>query len=381
MAKILVEGWRFLPHSFATVNQFQCLELLKRPHLELCHRDVPYWNKNWQPVHGLLDKAQELALSGMPGPTGADIYDATLRTGCPFDFSPGNTARTLTFATCEFGVLSTDVVTAGTGPGCPMDSNNRIYTPSRWSKEGLVRSGIDSSIISIIPHGFDPDIFSPPTPSERTALRRKFGWEDYFIFLNISAMTSNKGIPAILSSLYEISSRHSCARLVLKGLDSLYTSSAALDSCVEPLPGHVQSDLKTRVAYMGGDKSFREIAELYKAADAYVAPYLGEGFNLPVLESLACGLPVICTAGGATDDFTTTDCALHIDSKVQTSGDASKPDMIYLQPDRQHLTSLMNDIIENNAWRENARKLGPEYVHEYFTWRQVADKLEDALLN
>jgi len=380
MAKILVEGWRFLPHSFATINQFQCLELLKRPHIELFHRDVPYWNKNWRPAYGLLDSAQEKALGEMPAPSGKEHFDAILRTGCPFDFSPGESGCTVTFATCEFGVLSADVVAAGTGPGFPMDSNNRVFTPSNWSKEGLVRSGLDPSIITVIPHGFDPDIFSSPTTAERTALRRKFGWEDYFIFLNISAMTSNKGIPDILTSLHEIAPQHPNARLVLKGLDSLYTSSTALNKCMAPLPAHIQADLQSRVAYTGSDKTFREIAELYKAADAYVAPYLGEGFNLPVLESLACGLPVICTAGGSTDDFTTPDCAMHIQSKIHISGDAGKPDMIYLQPDRQHLASLMRDIMTNDTWREQARRLGPEYVREHFTWKHAGDKLEHILL-
>jgi glycosyltransferase involved in cell wall biosynthesis len=111
-----------------------------------------------------------------------------------------------------------------------------------------------------------------------------------------------------------------------------------------------------------------------------VAPYLGEGFNLPVLESLACGLPVICTAGGSTDDFTTPDCAMHIQSKIHVSGDASKPDMVYLQPDRQHLASLLREIITNDTWREQARRLAPEYVRERFTWKHACDKLENILL-
>ena len=38
---LLVEGWRNIAHSYAIVNQFQCLELLKIPDLGLIHRDVP----------------------------------------------------------------------------------------------------------------------------------------------------------------------------------------------------------------------------------------------------------------------------------------------------------------------------------------------------
>ncbi|MEG4807439.1 glycosyltransferase family 4 protein [Microcoleus sp. F8-D3] len=60
--------------------------------------------------------------------------------------------------------------------------------------------------------------------------------------------------------------------------------------------------------------SFAQIAELYQAADVYVSPYLTEGFNLQVLEAVACGLPIICTAGGPADDFTS-NFALQIESK------------------------------------------------------------------
>ena len=41
-----------------------------------------------------------------------------------------------------------------------------------------------------------------------------------------------------------------------------------------------------------------------QAADVYVSPYHAEGFNLPVLEAVACGIPVVVSAGGSTEDFT-----------------------------------------------------------------------------
>ena len=35
MKNILIEGWRFIPHSYSVVNQFQCLELLKRADVQI----------------------------------------------------------------------------------------------------------------------------------------------------------------------------------------------------------------------------------------------------------------------------------------------------------------------------------------------------------
>lgn len=47
-----LEGWRFIPHSYSIVNQFQCLEMLKRPELEIFHQDVPYFARHWQSTAG-----------------------------------------------------------------------------------------------------------------------------------------------------------------------------------------------------------------------------------------------------------------------------------------------------------------------------------------
>ena len=44
-----------------------------------------------------------------------------------------------------------------------------------------------------------------------------------------------------------------------------------------------------------------ELASVYTACDVLLHPYRGEGFCLPVLEARACGLPVLATAGGATE--------------------------------------------------------------------------------
>ena len=40
--RLLVEGWRFIPHSYALVAQAHCLSLLRRNDVELRFRDLPF---------------------------------------------------------------------------------------------------------------------------------------------------------------------------------------------------------------------------------------------------------------------------------------------------------------------------------------------------
>src|SRR5581483_1864610 len=48
-----------------------------------------------------------------------------------------------------------------------------------------------------------------------------------------------------------------------------------------------------------GEVTDEELARLYRGARCLVYPSLYEGFGLPVAEALACGCPVVTTAGSA----------------------------------------------------------------------------------
>src|SRR5205807_2926158 len=104
------------------------------------------------------------------------------------------------------------------------------------------------------------------------------------------------------------------ARLVLKGMDQLYDSKGFLLRNLQTLSTGDQQVVLERMKYIGDSLSHQAMAMLYQVADVYVSPYRAEGFNLPVLEAAACGIPIICTHGGPTDDFVTDEFARRIES-------------------------------------------------------------------
>src|SRR5262249_29451367 len=71
------------------------------------------------------------------------------------------------------------------------------------------------------------------------------------------------------------------------------------------------------ILYSTDDLSDEALPRLYAACDVLVQPYRGEGFGLPVLEAMACGLPVVVTAGGPTDEFVPQAACRRIPARVR----------------------------------------------------------------
>jgi len=122
----------------------------------------------------------------------------------------------------------------------------------------------------------------------------------------------------------------------------------------------------------------QQMAMLYRVADAYVTPYRGEGFNMPVLEAAASGVPVICTAGGSTDDFVDDSFALKIRSRLTSISIGDKVGDC-LEPDVDHLTDLMCDVIDRSEWRRSAAAAGPRHAAARYNWNLVSQLLVDTL--
>jgi glycosyltransferase involved in cell wall biosynthesis len=373
MKTLCVEGWRFLSHSYSIVNQWQLLSLMKKPDLSIFHRDIPFFLPQWNATNGLFRDADEKSLMSIPTGIEGHSYDALLRIAAPFNLQVTPGQRTVVFGTTETKSLSPNLFSNSYNVAelSRMDEL-RLITPSRWSREGFLRHGFTEEQVHVLPHGFSPEVFHP-SEEGRAQARRSLNLNG-FVFANFSAMTYNKGLDLLLRAFAIVCETHADCRLLLKGSDQLYPSKRMLEESLAGLPEATRSFVASKVSYLGSVLSMDDMANMYRAADAYVSPYRAEGFNMPPLEAAACGIPVICTAGGSTDDFMDESFALRIQASprlLQNEGRQQE----YLEPDLDHLVSLMLKAVEDEAWRQKAARLGVAHMRAQYSWDQVTDRL------
>jgi glycosyltransferase involved in cell wall biosynthesis len=253
-----------------------------------------------------------------------------------------------------------------------------MLVPSHCVAEAYLRFGIEPARVHVVPHGVNPRVMHPD-PARREETRRALGVADNFVFMSVGAMTDNKGIDLLLRAFAQVAGTHPGARLVLKGADDLYASRARVQYMLDALLRAEREAVASRLVYLGDRRSAREMADLLRAADVYVAPYLAEGFNLPVLEAAACGVPAICTAGGATDDFVAPSFAWRIRSRPGTV----RTDLGFvgevMEPEVEHLIELMRQAASDPDAGRRMGAAGAAQVAREFTWDRVTERLVEEI--
>ncbi|MDZ4851707.1 MAG: glycosyltransferase family 4 protein [Pirellulaceae bacterium] len=375
MTTLVFEGWRQVPHSYAMCLQQLELECLRRPDVQVYHTSAPYPDPNWKPESNLFSMEDMHRLLSIPTRPLDLKPDAVIRMTWPFNFEVDRSnCPTFIWGTTECRKVLPIAMASGKAPEQELPGvASQVIAISRWAAEGFIRSGVPVERVHVIPAGVDASIMHPVTSKEdRDALRRNIGIEESITLLNIGAMTDNKGVHLLLHAAALLLDRFPNLRVVLKGSDSIYKSQKLLSMYAKRVPPDLLQKIEPHVRYTGLTLSAIEMRGLFHAADFYVAPYMAEGFNLPVLEAAACGVPVICTAGGPTEDFVQDSWCKRIRSKIRAVNEFDGDEIV---PDFDHLVELLAESIADQRWRDQAAVAGPKWVQQHFTWGHVVDKI------
>jgi len=371
---LLVQGWTGINHSYAMVNQYQLLELAQQPGLSLYSQQMPLFDARWSANKnnsGFGDEQQKI-LDSIPAYNQQPL-SAIYRIYTPNSLQCEQ-VRVITFLVTELGMDASNFA-PNADVQAYQNAGNLIATPSRWSRERIISYGFRPESVLVIPHGVDSSKFSPYSPEERLAARQALGYsEDDVVFLNVGAPIWNKGMDLIIEAFFTVRKTQKNARLLIKDQQSLYGLSAV--QMIRDMSGRgtitIDDDSVTSIRVLPQTLSIGQLRNLYNVADYYLSPYRAEGFNLPVIEAIASGTPVIVTAGGSTDDFCDAHTAIQIPSTVHRKVVVSNTLVdAYLQPDMSALAEILLRCSADRA-RPDHFEFGRVSMLEQFTWKRAA---------
>jgi glycosyltransferase involved in cell wall biosynthesis len=230
---------------------------------------------------------------------------------------------------------------------------DELWVPSNFVRSAFVRGGVDATRVHVIPNGVNTNIFCAKGKRWKPDGCREF------VFLFVGGAISRKGIDLLLQAYGDAFSPDHDVTLVIKdvGSSSFYQHNAQL-SQIANFASHASSP---HLVMLSKNLDDEQLSSLYRGCDAFVLPYRGEGFGMPIAEAMACGKPVIVTGEGPAPEFCAPDCGYLIPARELAVSDPAPSlgeltgEWTWFEPDVAILARTMRRVYEN---REEAIERG-----------------------
>lgn len=227
---------------------------------------------------------------------------------------------------------------------------NRIATVSEFSKQDLAELyGIDKNKIDVVYNGTD-DSFHPLNEEDKKNVRQKFSkGNPYFLFVGSIHPRKNLKNLFLAFNHFKKHSNSSVKLLIAgktmwpKGLKEIYESIEAKDD----------------ITFLGRVNS-KDLRLLTGGALALTYVPFFEGFGIPVIDAMKCGVPVITSNSS---------------SLPEISGGAA---LLANPNDVKDISKKMETLLKDDDLRKSLIAKGLENVQR-FTWEKTADLLWESI--
>jgi glycosyltransferase involved in cell wall biosynthesis len=215
----------------------------------------------------------------------------------------------------------------------------RVVTVSESSKTDIAaQMGVDLSKMTVVPVGVDHNVFCPREDVEPVPGR---------IMVTSSSDVPMKGLVPLLEAVAKLRTERDIELVVIGNP----RPDGRVAKAIKRL------DLAPIVRCVTGI-SDDELARNYALAQVAVVPSLYEGFSLPAIEAMACGVALVATTGGALPEVVGTD---------GVTGLLVEPD------DPGALAGAIGRLLDDEALRRRLGAAGRERVLGRFTWQVTAE--------
>jgi glycosyltransferase involved in cell wall biosynthesis len=123
------------------------------------------------------------------------------------------------------------------------------------------------------------------------------------------------------------------------------------------------------------------LVELYQGADCFVLPTRGEGWGMPILKAMACGLPVVATNWSAPTTFLTGENSYPLPVRALVPADEHSRytrGARWAEPDQDALTDMLRAVAADPAGRKQRGERAARDARQW-TWARGLDTIEARL--
>lgn len=223
---------------------------------------------------------------------------------------------------------------------------SKVVTVSRWMKEEICeRYRIPLHKVEVIYHGVDTSLF---IVQQNMDFLKRYGVQKPYL-LTVGVLWEYKNVDKVIEAFKILKKKYKVKhRLVIVGRD--YDGN--------------RSEYEKRAERLGiqneiiftGPVSPHDLRYFYSAADVFIFPSKIESFGLPLLEAMACQVPLVASNKATIPEI------------VGDAGVVINPD------DTATMARIIYELINNSSLREDLVRRGKQRIKQ-FDWLRVAEKL------
>lgn len=242
---------------------------------------------------------------------------------------------------------------------------DEVWVPSHFNVETFRNSGVTVPM-HVIPLGIDPNFYNPQITSYKK--------HDKYTFLSVFEWGERKAPEVLLKAYSKAFKKKDEVVLICKVINN--DAGVNVDEEIKKL--NLPEDGPEIVFLYNTKFVDYDMATLYRSADCFVISTRGEGWGMPILEAMACGLPTIATNWSSQVDFFNAENGYPVELEGLIDAKAKCPyydGFQWANPSEEHLIQQMRYVYEH---QEEAKMKGQKAsieVRKDWTWDNAADKI------
>lgn len=255
---------------------------------------------------------------------------------------------------------------------------DQLWVPTTWQAQCSINQGFPADRVKIIPEGINVNKFCPGD----SLIPDKYV-SDRFRFILIGRWDARKSTTQIIRAFLTEFKSNEPIDLFIHVDNPFGHTMDGMNSTEERLEKYGFTDERIKIL-RGLEKV--ENDDLYLAylrnCHCFLSCAMSEGWNIPLIQAIAVGVPTVSSNYGAQLDF-----AGEVSNLVNIKRHV-KPGKLFMQsnspgtiaePDFEHLQQVMRDVYNNYEERKQKALIGSEIIREKFTWKNAVDKAIYAL--